>query len=150
MNSSNSHEAQPKQADNRSKRNALLGELESIRNLLDKGNTTASETTSNSADKKPSTLVLEDGIPTLNPEPAQRSQRRSDAANLSLQAIRQATAKVAAQKYASTMPTILSSPRDREKLVDDVVRSALPRIESILRELVQEALLQEKLRNDNR
>jgi hypothetical protein len=45
---------------------------------------------------------------------------------------------------------VIPSHRDREKLVDDIVRSALPRLESLLRELVQEALLQEKLRSTRR
>jgi hypothetical protein len=40
--------------------------------------------------------------------------------------------------------------RSREKLVDDVVRSAMPRLEAILRELIQEALLQDKLRGGKR
>ena len=39
---------------------------------------------------------------------------------------------------------------DREKLVDDIVRGAMPRLEALLRELVQEALLQEKLRGGKR
>ena len=84
-----------------------------------------------------------------------------------LQAIRQAAAKVVAntgrhrdeknppfsEKKASdkTTPTIAApTMSDREKLVDDIVRSALPRLESLLRELVQEALLQEKLRGGKR
>ena len=79
-----------------------------------------------------------------------------------LHAIRQAAAKVVANTgrhreasdVLSTSKTThtIAAPAlsEREKLVDDIVHSALPRLESLLRELVQEALLQEKLRGGKR
>jgi hypothetical protein len=88
-----------------------------------------------------------------------------------LQAIRQAAAKVVANtgrhresqeaspantSSTNTSPTKTSLPAavpavsEREKLVEDIVRGALPRMEALLRELVQEALLQEKLHGGKR
>lgn len=150
------------------KRDALLNELESIRAMLDENphNDNVAHT-----DNIP-LLIPEDHkkasnrIPVLSvratEEKTKTTVKEPEPVVDPLQAIRQAAAKVVANtgrhrdtsNSSSTEKTTLASAgpsmSDREKLVDDIVRSALPRLESLLRELVQEALLQEKLRGGKR
>ncbi len=117
------------------KRDDLLSELESIRNLL--GDEKPNEKTAGHIPL----LIPHDSIPTLGPEHRHHDDTRRASKS----------SKTATEKHLpATTQTLLSSTRSREKLVDDVVRSAMPRLESLLRELVQEALLQEKLRNNKR
>ncbi len=143
------------------KRDALLNELESIRAMLDEGSHS-------------------DNIPLLIPEDHKKASNRIPVLSVRaaeektkapvikepladpLQAIRQAAAKVVAnterhRERHHSSATEKTTPEkaapvlsDREKIVDDIVQSALPRLESLLRELVQEALLQEKLRGGKR
>ena len=142
------------------KRDALLTELESIRAMLDDGS-------------------HNDNIPLLIPEDHKKASSRIPVLSVRaneetiktptkelvidpLQAIRQAAAKVVANterhrdspihRSAEKATPIIAAPimSDREKLVDDIVKGALPRLEALLRELVQEALLQEKLRGGKR
>lgn len=151
------------------RRNALLGELESIRTLLQEDANIPlliPEDHSQASNLIPvlSVPLLATVEPLITPLPAADP----------LQAIRQAAAKVVANTgrqratVASTRlsqsaetaiaplttvaapTTTLPAIHDREKLVDEIVRSALPRLETLLRELVQEALLQEKLRSGKR
>lgn len=150
------------------KRDALLNELESIRAMLDENphNSNAAHT-----DNIP-LLIPEDQkkasnrIPVLSvratEEKIKSTVREPEPVVDPLQAIRQAAAKVVAntgrhRDTSNSSSTEKITPAsagpamsDREKLVDDIVRSALPRLESLLRELVQEALLQEKLRGGKR
>jgi len=137
------------------KRDALLNELESIRAMLDEN-------------PHNNNVLHHDNIPLLIPEDHKKASNRIPVLSVKesvvdpLQAIRQAAAKVVAntgrhRDTTNSPPTEKSAPEnaapamsDREKLVDDIVRSALPRLESLLRELVQEALLQEKLRGGKR
>ena len=150
------------------KRDALLNELESIRAMLDE-NPHKDNVVHN--DNIP-LLIPEDHkkasnrIPVLSVRAAEEkikaTVKEPEPVADPLQAIRQAAAKVVANTgrhrntstSSSTEKTTLAitAPMmsDREKLVDDIVRSALPRLESLLRELVQEALLQEKLRGGKR
>lgn len=121
----------------------LLNELESIRHLL-----SDDTTPSNAADKSDSqnarripVLIPDDNIPTLKPERHHQEGRTHR------------THKNQASSHDKNLPAtslLLSSTRSREKIIDDVVRHAMPRLEAILRELVQEALLQEKLRGGKR
>lgn len=152
------------------KRDALIGELESIRALLNE-------------DEQHANIPLL--IPEGHPQIADRipvlsviaTENQTPQADDPLQATRQAAAKIAAKAVRhheqviptksgsipsapesiahdhvlTTLPAVInSSVSQREKLVDDIVRSALPRLEALLRELVQEALLQEKLRGGKR
>ena len=150
------------------KRDALLNELESIRAMLDE-NPHNDNVAYN--DNIP-LLIPEDHkkasnrIPVLSvraaDEKIKATVKEPEPVADPLQAIRQAAAKVVANtgrhrdtsnflpkdKTAAAIAAPVMS--DREKLVDDIVRSALPRLESLLRELVQEALLQEKLRGGKR
>jgi len=126
----------PHNASSQEKRNDLLSELESIRNLL------GDENPNDTAVGHIPLLIPNDSIPTLGPEHRHHDHhaRRTSKSN-----------KTAMEKnLPATTQTFFSSTRSREKLVDDVVRSAMPRLESLLRELVQEALLQEKLRGGKR
>jgi hypothetical protein len=116
----------PNPASSHNGRNDLLDELESIRHLLKEGNDAPPFPSEH--DRIP-LLIPDDNIPTLGAEHRHHTTRK---------------------KRPPSLSASLSSPRDREKLVEDVVRNALPRLESILRELVQEALLQEKLRGGKR
>lgn len=120
----------PNPASSHNGRNDLLGELESIRHLLKEGNDAHNDAPPfpSEHDRIP-LLIPDDNIPTLGAEHRHHTSRK---------------------KRLPSLSASLSSPRDREKLVEDVVRNALPRLESILRELVQEALLQEKLRGGKR
>ncbi|MEZ5493347.1 MAG: hypothetical protein R3E61_01890 [Pseudomonadales bacterium] len=129
-------------ATNSKSRNDLLDELESIRSLLD-GDTHISTHNEehNAAVGHIPVLLPDDSIPTLGSEhrhhnnPLRRAKKNKHHSDNNLPA---------------TTHTLLSTTRSREKLVDDVVRSAMPRLEAILRELVQEALLQDKLRGGKR
>ncbi|HSC76326.1 MAG TPA: hypothetical protein VLB90_08835 [Pseudomonadales bacterium] len=144
-------------ATSKNRRDALLAELESIRTMLDEDShgdnipLLIPEDHSKASDKIPVLSVIAIDAP-IAPAPAAPIVDP-------LQAIRQAAAKVVAnterQRNHKTPPQKTQNPTtpavsDREKLVDDIVRSALPRLESLLRELVQEALLQEKLRGGKR
>lgn len=119
----------------------ILGELESIRHLLS-GETPLQPP----HDENPTLtgghiplLIPDDSIPTLGPEHRHRDNTASH------------THKTTREKHLpATTQNFLSPMRSREKLVDDVVRSAMPRLEAILRELIQEALLQDKLRGGKR
>ena len=142
------------------KRDALLNDLESIRAMLDEGS-------------------HGDNIPLLIPEDHKKASSRIPVLSVRaneeiakaqttelvidpLQAIRQAAAKVVANtgRYRdssislsaekTTQPIVAPIMSEREKIVDDIVKAALPRLEALLRELVQEALLQEKLRGGKR
>lgn len=152
------------------RRAALLGELESIRALLGEDAHGSDDLELLvKAGKIPLLLPEEHGIDTAIPT----LQAADDAANFipvlstvatdttpsgpparpaappasdPLDAIRQAAAKVAASRQRDTT----ASPSERERLVEDVVRAAMPRVEVLLRELVQEALLQDKLRGGKR
>lgn len=134
MNTDNRKSAQHNAASQK-KRDDLLSELESICNLL--GDEKPNETTAGHIPL----LIPNDSIPTLGLE--HRHHDNTQRASKS--------SKAAVEKnLPATTQTFFSSTRSREKLVDDVVRSAMPRLESLLRELVQEALLQEKLRGGKR
>lgn len=152
------------------RRAALLGELESIRSLLGEDAHGSDDLELLvKAGKIPLLLPEEHGIdaaiPTLQaaedsashipvlstiaadtapaaPPPEPTAALTADP----LDAIRQAAAKVAASRQRDTT----ASPNERERLVEDVVRAAMPRVEALLRELVQEALLQDKLRGGKR
>ncbi len=140
--STDNKQTAPHNAGEKKSRDDLLNELESIRNLLD-------DSTSPEPHEKPRTaatghiplLIPDDSIPTLGLEhrhhdnSARRAQKTQNSVDKNL---------------STSTRTHLSSTRSREKLVDDVVRSAMPRLEALLRELVQEALLQEKLRGGKR
>lgn len=134
------------------RRDALLGELESIRKLLREDSQHDNIPLLIPEDQK----QVSDRIPVLS---VVASEEKPDP----LFAIRQAAAKVVAgsgrqrslpepEKQHEPPAAIAATPtmNDRERLVDDIVRSALPRLEALLRELVQEALLQEKLRGGKR
>jgi hypothetical protein len=143
----------------KNRRDALLAELESIRTML---------TEDSHGDNIP-LLIPEDHskasdqIPVLSVIAISAPVAAAPAAPIidPLQAIRQAAAKVIAdnERQRNNPPALKQSSNatinapaatNREKLVDDIVRGALPRLESLLRELVQEALLQEKLRGGKR
>ncbi len=125
------------------RRDDLLSELESIRNLLTENSAKSEENHSNhvAAGHIP-VLLPDDSIPTLGMEHRHQEglTRRSKKPKLNNDE----------NNFPVATHTLLSTTRSREKLVDDVVRSALPRLEAILRELVQEALLQDKLRGGKR
>lgn len=159
------------------RRAALLGELESIRTLLGEDAQDTDDLELLVKAGKIPLLLPEDNIPTLSaadsneipvltavtddsavpPAPAVATARPDP-----LEAIRQAAAKVAAARQREpaapqptgnnipTPPPPAATAAEREKLVDDIVKAALPRVELLLRELVQEALLQDKLRNGKR
>ncbi len=124
------------------KREDLLSELESIRHLLsDNAPTdTSVEPKSNGTPARIPVLIPDDSIPTLGREHRHRETHATQA--------RKIPARISNESLPSSV--LLSSKRSRENLVDDVVRSAMPRLEAILRELVQEALLQDKLRGGKR
>jgi hypothetical protein len=143
----------------KNRRDALLAELESIRTML----------AEDSHDDNIPLLIPEDHskasdqIPVLSVIAINTPVAAAPAAPIvdPLQAIRQAAAKVVANterqrnnhsspKIHTNIPAIAPAITDRERLVDDIVKGALPRLESLLRELVQEALLQEKLRGGKR
>jgi hypothetical protein len=142
----------------KNRRDALLAELESIRAMLaedahsDNIPLLIPEDHSKASDKIPvlSVIAIESPVAAAPAAPVVDP----------LQAIRLAAAKVVAnsgrQRNQVETPDPIQTPiavpavTGREKLVDDIVRGALPRLESLLRELVQEALLQEKLRGGRR
>lgn len=147
----------------KNRRDALLSELESIRAMLEEGT---------HSDNIP-LLIPEDHGSAVDHIPVLSVIANAEASNSAvenvaaptadpLQAIRQAAAKVVANTGRHREPQDTASPpktastvatpavNEREKLVDDIVRGALPRMEALLRELVQEALLQEKLRSGKR
>lgn len=147
----------------KNRRNALLSELESIRTMLEEDVHSDNipllipEDHSSSADHIPVLSVIANTEATNTAATAKITATTVDP----LQAIRQAAAKVVAnnnrhreQQDTAITPkaaaVAIPAVNDREKLVDDIVRGALPRMEALLRELVQEALLQEKLRGGKR
>lgn len=157
----------------KNRRDALLNELESIRTMLEEDTHSDNipllipEDHGSAPDHIPVLSVIANAEAT-NTAVAKVATPTADP----LQAIRQAAAKVVANtgrhresQEATLLPKIAPIPEtvptkappvaapaasEREKLVDDIVRGALPRMEALLRELVQEALLQEKLRSGKR
>ena len=140
------------------RREALLSELESIRSMLGEDSHGDNIPVLTPEDHG----IAPDHIPVLSVIAGETA-----AAPVAdpLQAIRQAAAKVVAntgRHRSRAIPEHIPAPKssvpvastivlnDREKLVDDIVRGAMPRLEALLRELVQEALLQEKLRGGKR
>lgn len=164
------------------RRQALLGELESIRTLLGEDAHGSDDLELLVKAGKIPLLLPEENIPTLLPEDHvdQRIPVLSAVAEDTVQtstptvtapptipadkpdpldAIRQAAAKVAAARHREPAANVTTADNtsaptpainDREKLVEDIVKAALPRVELLLRELVQEALLQDKLRGGKR
>jgi hypothetical protein len=163
----------------KNRRDALLSELESIRAMLEEDAHSDNipllipEDHGSAADHIPVLSVIANAE-IINTATVAAASPATDP----LQAIRQAAAKVVAntgrhrvsQETAPlsqvepppekappkstppkpTLPVAQPAANEREKLVDDIVRGALPRMEALLRELVQEALLQEKLRGGKR
>lgn len=167
----------------KTKREALLGELESIRALLGEDSQHDADLELLVKASKIPLLIPEEKIPTLLPEDdagsyiPQLSEVAADttpaappayppaspaAAPDPLDAIRQAAAKVAshAARNRSAIESTPPSPSatlpasqgvsEREKMIDEIVKAALPRLELLLRDLVQEALLKDKLRGGKR
>lgn len=125
---------------NQKRREDLLGELESIRHLLgDDARQEHHEKHRTTTTGHIPLLIPDDSIPTLGHEHRHHDSKTQHTATF--------TKTSTGRNLPATAQSFHSSTRSREKLVDDVVRSAMPRLEALLRELVQEALLQEKLRS---
>jgi hypothetical protein len=155
------------------KRDALIGELESIRTLLNEDDDHSNvpllipEDHQQVSDKIPVLSVIAPDSQKQQADDLLKSTRQA-AAKIAAKAVRHHTTAPAqpteelkttqaetsfipADRAPTTLPAVFtSSVSQREKLVEDVVKSALPRLEALLRELVQEALLQEKLRGGKR
>lgn len=136
------------------KRDAMLGELESIRRLLQEDSQDDQDRDLLVNASNIPILMPEPNIPTLLPDGSNHSAHIPVLTTNPLDTMRVAAAKVAAnavrhhRNTAKETPTPASeniAPKNTQQLVDDIVRNALPRIETLLREIVREALEKEKL-----
>jgi hypothetical protein len=144
-------------ATSKDKRDAMLGELESIRRLLqeDAQNDQDRDLLLNASNIP--ILMPELNIPTLLPDDNNYSAPIPVLTANPLDTMRVAAAKIAAtavRHHRNTKKETLNTsnpapeniaPKNTQQLVDDIVRNALPRIETLLKEIVQEALEKEKL-----
>ena len=140
------------------KRDAMLGELESIRRLLQEDAQNDQDRDLLASASNIPILMPELNIPTLLPDDGSHSAHipvltvnpldtmRVAAAKISAAAVRHRrnTEKETTSISRQPAPENITS-KNTQQLVDDIVRNALPRIETLLREIILETLEKEKL-----